>query len=411
MAVWTDMVKTEFTITTGDGAVYKPKTFNANKSVEYNLAEFNFRNLSGTLVDRRKPMGTVYDLELYFEGGDCIDKALAFQNSAANSKRWEIVHPFYKKLKVQPIGPVKYDNADNLLNVTKIMVTVRESLTASDITFAVSRPDVITTLQKDSQQAYAEYYVTEVPEVTADDISQMRDNQSKFQTALRTVSEGANEITNAYNAANSAINNALGNVSNAIASIQYYLSLPAFIADTVINRLRFLAGELMAIIDQIYDLNIPSLQSLWYTECGTILSGMCVCTVTETTTADYEYSSQVTEVIQIIVAHYNEFLIRYYFAQAYNGAEVGAFIADPQSFEVLDNLVNYTIATLFEIQSQAKQPKTLTLTRASNVITLTWRIYGLTPDDSTLDKLIADNNIVGDELIQVPIGKQIVYYV
>lgn len=416
MASWVEKVKQQFSITTGDGKVYTPFSFNANRAVEYNVAEFDFRNLSGTLVEKRMPRGMVYNLDLYFNGGDNLDKAKAFQLSGNNRNPWTIQHPFYGKLVVQPISPVYYDNANNLLNATRITVTVRETISKAALTNVKSANDVIATNQVSTAQHYAAYYVNIVPAPKVVDVLQMKADLNLIQRVLKTASAGAALINNAINAANAAINHAITDVSNAISTIQSLITLPATIIDSVANRTAYLNGIYNSLASGLalrIELNkvIPvSLKALFFTEGGTAVSAMCMASITNITATDYAYSAQVLKVIAQVTAAYNDYLLRLDQMQTYNGSMPDSWIADPTSVIALDNLVNYTLQTLFNIQANSKQAKTITLTRDSNVIEIAWQIYGLLPDDSTIDQIRADNNIGMNELLQVQKGRQILYY-
>ena len=122
---WLEKVETEMIITTGDGQPYAPDYMNAVKSVEYNVAEFNFPGIAGTFVDRRLPKGRKFNLELYFQGDDHLDVAEAFEASANDSRAWEIEHPFYGLVIVQPTS-LQFDNSKQ--NLSKITGTVIETI-------------------------------------------------------------------------------------------------------------------------------------------------------------------------------------------------------------------------------------------------------------------------------------------
>jgi hypothetical protein len=410
MANWIEKIKTQFSITMGDGKVYTPFSFNANKSDEFNLAAFNFRNLDGTLIDRRRRMGTVYNLELYFNGGDHLEQAQKFQKSSWNTKPWTIQHNMYGQLTVQPISPVFYDNNNKLLNATCIKVTVQETIGAAQVAPTESEPDVIATTAASNAQHFADYYVATVPIPSVSDTNQMKANISGFQKALSKISNGADALRNAYNSAFSSINNAIHDVSAAVSQIQYYLSLPAYIEDSVINRVNYIAQEIDSLQAQVENLHLVPLKALWLNNAGSCLNAMCVATITNIATTDYVYSSQVLTVISSITTRYNAFVDNLDTLQTFNGSEPDSWIADPQCIQTLDDLVSYTLATLFAIQANALQPRTVTLTKDNNIINVAWSIYGLLPDDSTIDRIIADNNLSGDELWQLPKGKQILYY-
>ena len=421
MATWIEKAKTQFSITMGDGSVYTPLSFNANRSSEYNFAEFDFRGLDGTLVDRRRKRGMVYNLELYFQGGNNLDLANSFQKSADNRNPWTIAHQFYGQLIVQPISPVFYDNSNKLLNATKITVTVRETLTKSALIPTQSAGDIITANQTSTASHLAAYYVNIVPIPKVRDINQMENDLNGFQQALKKISDILSTIVNGYKAANAAIDNAIADVSSAISTIQYFLALPAFIADTIINRVNYINGELNSLYNQALTLTIPpipsltqewsKLKSLWMTEAGTCVSAMCLASVTNIAATDYAYNSQVMTVIGQITTAYNSYLANLDAMQTPNGGELNSFVPDPTCLIALDDLVNYTINNLYTIQANSKQPRTITLTKDSNVIYIAWQLYGLAQDDSTINQIIQDNDITGNELIQVLKGRNIVYYV
>ena len=44
-----------------------------SKTKDYNVAEFEFPEVSGTLVSRKKPKGSRYDLEIIFQGENNLD--------------------------------------------------------------------------------------------------------------------------------------------------------------------------------------------------------------------------------------------------------------------------------------------------------------------------------------------------
>ncbi len=413
MASWVEKIKTKFQITTGDGKVYAPLSFNANRSVEYNVAEFNFPNLSGTLVEKRRPMGTVYNLDIYFLGGDNIDVATDFQKSADNSSPWIISHPFYGRLIVQPISPIFHDNGNKILNATRITVTVRETISRQALVATQSPNDVIAAQQASTAQHFADYYVNAIPVPSVKDITQMKSDLSDVEKALINIQANANNLKNAYNAANAAIDNAIGNISGAISAIQTVLALPALIADTIANRVGYLVSEFVALGAQIDNLHLvkPSLKGLWFLEAGTCISAICLAAITNISATDYVYSSQVMNIISQLTSNYNNYLAALDGMQTATGSEPDSWMPDATTMINLDGLVNLTLATLFDIQQNSRQPRTLTLTRDSNTIYIAWQIYGLLPDDSTIDQLIADNNISGIELLQIEKGRQILYYV
>lgn len=428
MASWIENIKRQFTITMGDGAVYKPLQFNANRSVEYNFAEFDFRNLNGTLVDRRRRRGTVYNLELVFQGDDNLVQATAFQNSANNSAPWTISHPFYGKLYVQPIAPIYHDNGNRMLNTTRITTTVRETLLLSALTNSVNPVDTITTKSTNTNRALIQTTVTALPKPSVTVIGTMDGDLSLFQQALANAQDAGSIITNAINASRSAVkklytsvNTVVDDLTSALELIQTTVNLPAELETSIYNKVQFVSAELVSLYQQAADLsNMPvpafedqwrDLKNTWLGIAGSCVSAMCLTSITNIGPGDYTYSSQAAAVIATLLSGYNSYLGYLDAMQTPNGGELDSFIPDPDAMIVLDDLVNYTIDTLFQIQANSKQPRVITLTRDNNVILIARELYGLVADDSTVAQIIADNNICNSEIFQVPKGRQILYYV
>lgn len=67
---WEQRIQTNFSIQTGDGKIWFPLQKGGDKEREYNTSSFEFINVYGTLVDRKKPQGAKYNLIFYFEGAD-----------------------------------------------------------------------------------------------------------------------------------------------------------------------------------------------------------------------------------------------------------------------------------------------------------------------------------------------------
>jgi len=71
--------------------------------------------------------------------------------------------------------------------------------------------------------------------------------------------------------------------------------------------------------------------------------------------------------------------------------------------------VALTAGFLVEISFNLKQERRIILTRNRSIIDLVAELYG-TVDDQ-LDFLISSNDLSGSEILEVPKGREIVYYV
>lgn len=414
MASWIELYQNiPFILYTGDGAKYTPIMRNANLSTEFNISSFVFRNVKGTLIDKRNPMGNVYDLNLIFQGDDHVDVSTAFRKSANNRNPWTIQHTLYGRLTVQAISPIRYDNSDATLNITYITVTVQETIQKSKITFIESIPDNIFANQEIISDTLTENYIANVPPQISD-VNEMGKLAKLYNTAVSTYITSQKDLANyinQYNKTFAAIEQAFSQAGTAISNLQTLLGLPAKLAENVAARMNLLVNQFTAIVGEIGNITIPSLKYLWQNNTGDIINSMCLAATLNVTSDDYQYNSDVLSVISTIVTSYNTYLSNLELLQTPNGGELDSFVGDAESLIMLDNQVNTTIVYLFTVANAAKQQRTVTLTKDSNWIYIAYQLYGLLPDDSTIERIIADNNAGPDEMIQVKKGRVITYYI
>lgn len=63
------------------------------------------------------------------------------------------------------------------------------------------------------------------------------------------------------------------------------------------------------------------------------------------------------------------------------------------------------------IANGSKQERIIYLAEDTNIIVLTHKLYGLLPDDSTIDEFLRNNPDISDsELLGLEKGRRIVYY-
>lgn len=410
---WIEQVKKDYTITTGDGKKYTVNWLNARKMVEYNIAMFNFKDLSGTLVKRGVPMGTKYAIEIYFQGADNLDKSKAFQKSAANTKAWTVSHPMYGSLYVQPTS-LEFD--DSAYNVTKITGEIVETIGSSKVKPTTSPSDTIVANKSTTDSTLAASYANNVPKPKATDISAMKANTATINTGVQKFAVTDIDLqtaTNYYYQANAAINGAVTAPLNAVSAMQGYISLIMNFTNSVSNRVNFIntcLNDLAANIDKLAT-STTSLKRLFENNSGTLITTMCGASVTNVDTTSYPNRDSVLAIISTVSGAYNAYIANLDSLQTDNGAETTSYIPDFDSLEQLQQLVMFTISNLFDIAASAKQQRVLYTSTDSNIILIANAVYGLDVDDTTIDQLINDNGIGLNEMLTINKGRKIIYYI
>jgi len=126
---------------------------------------------------------------------------------------------------------------------------------------------------------------------------------------------------------------------------------------------------------------------------------------------DYVSTNEVLDVITQVLTSYNQYVVNIDSLQTPTGDAENSYIPNYDSISDLSDLVNYSVANLFNIALGAKQERFIFLEADSNAIILAHRFYGLEEDDSTIDDLINQNNIGINEMLQIKKGRKIIYYV
>jgi len=413
MASWLEKIKQDLVIVTGDGQRYTPLYLNAsaNKSKEFNVSKFEFIDLKGSLIDRRLPMGVQYDIEIIFQGATNVDDGEKFFKSADNPAAWQINHPQYGGIVVQPLG-LKSDNSG--LNTTVITGTIIETIGTAQLAPALSPPDVVTSKAAISNAQLAKTYAANQPTPSTTSISALRTNlASSFNSINTTIAdaEDYNQYFNAFNQCNGLLNATVFATETAIGTLQAMIMLPVGFNDTIVNRMAMFGKQLDALSDDIIDLVLTGEKQGYENNAGALIAGICSASVTNITSTDYLTRNDVVAAIALIIQKYNGYLDNLCGMQTHDGGSPDSYIPNPDGLSLLDSLLYYTVGSLYGIAASAKQQRTYILPYDSNVILVANKLYGILPDDSTIKTIISNNNIVGYELFKLQQGRQIIYYV
>lgn len=406
---WIEKVKNNLLIKTGNGREFNVLWRNATRSQEYNVAEFEFPEVAGTLVRRSKPKGMRYNIEFYFNGENNLDDAEDFRISADDERAWILVHPFYGSLTVQPIS-LNYDNTT--LNVTRVTGSIVETITDDRPKTSDDPKDKIAAEKIVFDDTAAAAFANNVdPEIT--DINRMTDNNSlayavgKKKVKLTVDSEA---YFNLFNSANTKILNASIEPLAAIRELQSVLNAPAIFVDSVRNRLDIFVHQFELLKNTIEGITEPNKKRIYETNQGSVVSSMLLAASTPQA-GDYGNRNDVYSTIEIILDSYNTYIQDLDGMQTDNGGDPDSFIPDAGSLIALNGLLNYTISNLFNIALDSKQERTLILEHDQNIILLAHRFYGMQPDDSTITAFIAQNEIGINETLQIRKGRPLKYYV
>lgn len=406
---WVEQIQERIEITTGDGQVYSPDYMGVVKKFDYNIAEFEFINVEGTRVERGTAKGTRHEIKLIFQGENNIDDARDFENSSKDRRVWTIQHPIHGRLRVHPINlTFDFDG----LNVCEVTGTVVE-------TIEDDYPQVFQDPKGKSNanvEIANESIATSFTSITLapNDVAKLKNTNDKsysFWADKIKSSLQFNEYFNLYKKANVVASVAIDYPLQAINEIQLFLMYPALLEESVSVKLGYLKVQFETLIETVTNIVTPNDKKILETQAGTLINAVVYAVTNPLTDEDYQNADDVLSVLDSVFDLYGDFVSVISGLQTSTGSQIDGFVPDSDSQLNINFAVNFIVSQLLSIALSARQQRTLVLNYPSNAIILAHRLYGLSPDDSTIKDFIQTNNLSMDELIQIPANKQIVYYV
>lgn len=394
----------KFEITTGDGKKWFPLWKTGEKSREYNVSSFNFIDVEGTLVERKKPQSGKFPLVFWFQGDDNVQQAATFDASAADNRPWTLVHPLYGTITGQPLS-IRFN--DEFHNITEITVDFWESISTDYPKQNFSVKDNTFEKKSEVMQSCATSYATS-DSLKSQDV--IKNKESNTVVASKFNSLQTNETNPAYQNAiatsNSANDKLVSNPLAAIQSCQTLLDLPSVYEVAILERLEaFKAAfetfvkDLLTIADKLF----------FESQVGALIASICNAAVNPIE-SDYKIATDVEKVSSTLIEIYSQYLRMLDDASVSQYDINNAWQPDASIQSMLNDLVFYTLGNLFDFGFDSQQERIVRTEKDTNLILLTHRYLGSATDEN-IETFRIINNIKLNELLRIKKGREIKYYV
>jgi hypothetical protein len=424
---WLDAVQSELEIITGDGKSYKPLWKNScAKEIEYNIAQFDFPKVQGSKIDRGTPTARKFSLEIYFQGDDNLVTALNFEISARDSRPWKVTHPIYGSILVQPIS-LRFDYSS--FNACQITGSLLETLGSAGLKIGIVAEDKIAADKQTSDDKVVEGFNAEMElmrarELTPSDIAS-RDlafstrqvtalkgiNLSLYNIGVKQVklTEDAGKYLDFFNVANASIDRGLAQSSEIMSSLQAVINFPSQMVTSLILRSSVISNQFSTLQSNIVGAPTQADKINYEHVGGTLVSSMANNAIA--TPSDYKTKKDVLQQIETIQDIHSSFMTDLDGLQTANAGSEDSYIPNESIISSITDLINFTIANLYQIALSKKQERIVLLEDDSNIIILAHRFYGLLVDDSTITQFMENNNICQNEMLQIRKGRLLSFYI
>ena len=391
-----------FSITTGDGKVFTPLWKNGEKSKEFNISKYDFINVEGSFVDRKKGQSNLHPLLFWFQGEDHIEQCNAFEDSAANREPWTIEHPFYGTLKGQPVN---LSRNDNNYGITEVSVSFWESITEDLPNSDISPKDEVIGMVESVNELSAQSFSDGVNPV-ASDIDFVKDSAiisgSKFEADADNYTDFQNTVSKGIKASDKIVTDTL----ESFYSLQKILVEPANFNDSIVRKIKSYINAYESIKE-----GLGAVFSKYYYEsqCASIIAGINLTAINPNST-DYISTNDISNVNTLMLDLYSDYLETLDTLQVDIYDVNNSWTPNVDIQTQLSLMVSFTSQQLFTLSFNARQEREYQLLEDSNLIILTHRFVGLDANDQNLEEFRQLNNIRNNELYKIKKDRIIKYY-
>lgn len=408
---WKDKLENnKFAIQTGDSKVFYPLWKNAAKVKEFNITAFDFIDVEGTYVDRRKPKSAKYDILIYFQGDNCMNEADDFEKSADDSRYWVINHPIYGTLKGQPIS---ISRNDSTINIVELSIEFWDSIINQYVEERTSIKDEISDKKDQMEIASANNFDLKTNPTPA--------NQNKVREFIKSMDSEYKKFLDDsnYNDYQKTLSQCRDSVDNIIIDSRTLILDVSRTIDSIKDMPNVNVFQKIGAISNLFNQllrefsfeSITDFNRYYFESAGaSLISTMCLVGLNPNKN-DFISRSDVQKILSVLDSSYLQYI------EKLNLFELGKNNRNnnyDSNFAVQSNLnliTKKTLYDLFAISFSFKQERVVELGADSNLILLTHKYMGLDSKDENLELFRQINSIRNESLFIVKKGAKIKYLV
>ncbi len=390
---WKERIEQTIKLTTADGKVYEPLHLDSPRRVDFNVSQFEFPNIDGTLVNRQNIKGYKYDITIVFQELNHRETYLQFEQSVKDKRPIEVLHPMFGLFNAHIISMVDDPTG---ISSTRVSLSLVETISEEYPKTSTDANEQVGLDFESTNEQITETFDNNIELETSDEINIQAKTDSAYELGSASVTSGdeSNEYILLYNAS-----------SNSTADLIDFLTYPSEFISSVLTRLNLLKAQFDALSLVVSTPNDKMIYELF----GNAFVSAMVNTSVNPLDDDYENTDDVLNVIDIISGVYNEFITNLDDMQTPNGSETDSYIPNYETISTLTSMVNFALANLFDIALTANQQRKAILNANSNVILLAHRFCGVGEDN--INKFMNQNGMSLSEVIEVKKDREVVYYV
>jgi len=395
---------------------------NVKRAVSKKTTGFEFPDADGTFVQDLGRSGRRYPMMVIFWGNDYDQQASSFEAALIERGIGKLEHPLYGTIDVVPFGTItRRDDLKTASNQAFINVSFWETI---GLTYPATQTDpgneILAAIQDYNTSASIAFgesisLDTTVEQVTFENTYQAISDVSV--NVLQPIADTQSNIKSSFDVIKDSIDNSIDQLIKepiilALQTIQL-IQTPARALTNITARLVAYGNLITSIVSGKQSIAKPGFDSKnfndFYTRDlygSTYVTGSILSTINNTFFTKPEAIAAAEVILNQMDAIINWRDLNY---KSLNDSDFRAAIDTGDAYQKLQEAVALTAGFLIEISFSLKQEWTIILDRDRTIVDLTAELYG--EIDGKLDFLIDSNNLSGSEIIEIPRGRAIVYYV
>ncbi len=381
---------------------------NVTETTELGGTAFTFPDADGTFVQRTGRSGRQYPLRVIFWGDDYDLEALVFQSALLERGTFQLEHPAYGVVDVVPFGKItRRDDLKTAANQTIIEVIFWETIGTIYPSAQTDPSRAVLSAVDEFNASASEAFAGALGLDTAIERVTLR---NEYQALLGTAQENLQGIADSQDDVRTQFNAIVDSVNQ---GIDVLISDPSTLA---FQTTQLIQAPARALTD------IRARLSSYRGLATEITGGEDAQSSNEFHTDDLYATSYVTgSVVSVVNTQFQtkpeallaaeDVLDQLTAVTNWRDANFDALgeIDTGGAYQQLQEAVALAAGFLVQISFSLRQEHRIVLDRSRTIIDLAAELYGSVDDQ--LDFLISSNNLSGSEILELPRGREIVYYV
>ncbi len=385
---------------------------NVRQAIDKQGSAFNFADANGTFIQSMGHSGRRFPLRMFFWGDDYDLEIAAFEETLLETGDGKLEHPVYGVKTVVPFGTItRRDDLKTAANQGIIEVTFWETI---GLVYPTAQGDPASSVLT-AVSEYNDAQAAEFEEVTnLDSAVEHASFKNNYQalldqtsSSLQTVADVQSDVSQQFNAIVDSINNGLDILVQDPLTLAFQTTLmieaPARALAAIGARLDAFSTLASSITSGDGAVATPGNNNEFRTNdlfASTYVAGSIISVVNNEFLTRPDAISAAEEV-----------LLQFEAVNSWRDANLVSLleIDTGGAYQQLQEAVALAAGFLVEISFTLKQERRLVLDRARTVIDLVAELYGSIDDQ--LDFFINSNDLSGSEILEIPRGREIVYYI